>query len=309
MKSTRSILSAILISDVGLRRKQNQDNFFFNCKINENESKHIYLDIEKKLFPLSIAIFDGMGGECLGAEASKITAEMCRKYEYRILEYLSKNLSKEDNEKMFNSFVKEISQSVKKMSDDNGVKLSGSTLVLCFFVGSYAHIISVGDSSAYLIRGSKIQLLNKLDVIIIEQKSLDSKPIKGGLSQFIGIDTNEFRLSVNYSKVKLEKNDKFLFCSDGITDLVLDDEIYKIIINNDLERASKDLLSLSFDRGGVDNTTLALCEVDFLDDSKNSSPKIDIERFINIKNILLFCIIIFIIFIYLVCSNKLDFYK
>ena len=67
-------LSGILVSDVGRKRTENQDNFSFGEVINKNKLRSIRLETQKFNLPQAFGIMDGMGGEKLGAQASLETA-------------------------------------------------------------------------------------------------------------------------------------------------------------------------------------------------------------------------------------------
>ena len=254
-------LSGILVSDVGRKRTENQDNFSFGEFVNENKSNSIRLEIQKVTLPQAFGIMDGMGGEKLGAQASLEAAGFFSDIKRDILEILPK-LDTKGREKVFTSLIHSLNEKVCQMALENNVKRSGTTIIAIFFVENRAYIVSVGDSRIFLIRNGEVTQQNKLDTmnITITENGVE-KQIRGGLCQFLGMDASEYELVPHIVDLKLKEDDTFLLCSDGLTDYVTPEEIGEAISNKSGVSSVDYLLGLAMERGGKDNTTIIRLDV------------------------------------------------
>ena len=249
-------LNAVLISDVGKKRVENQDNFCFDKFINENKAKSIRLKVQRADLPEAYSIMDGMGGEKLGAQASLEAAGFFSNIKRNILELLQK-LNVKERERIFYSLIYSINEKVCQMAFKNHVKQSGTTFCAVFLVDNKAYAVSVGDSRIFLIRNGKAVWQNESDAInttILEGGK--KKRIKGGLSQFLGMDTKEYELIPHIKEINIKPDDEFLLCSDGLTDYVSTEEIGKVLRDNSMENSMEILLNLALERGGRDNITV-----------------------------------------------------
>jgi hypothetical protein len=254
-------LNATLISDIGKKRVENQDNFCFDTFINVNKAKSVRLKSQNFALPGAYAIMDGMGGEKLGAQASLEAAGFFSNIKKNILELLQR-LNADEREKVFYSLIHSMNEKVCQMAIKNHVKQSGTTFCAIFFVDNKAYIVSVGDSKIFLIRNGKAVWQNESDAIntaIVENGR--KKWIKGGLSQFLGMDTKEYELIPHINELNLKTEDKFLLCSDGLTDYVSPDEIGMTVKENTMENSMDILLKLALKRGGRDNITILRLDI------------------------------------------------
>ena len=204
---------------------------------------------------------DGMGGEKLGAQASLEAAGFFSDIKRDILEILPK-LDTKGREKVFTSLIHSLNEKVCQMALENNVKRSGTTIIAIFFVENRAYIVSVGDSRIFLIRNGEVTQQNKLDTmnITITENGVE-KQIRGGLSQFLGMDASEYELVPHIVDLKLKEDDTFLLCSDGLTDYVTPEEIGEAISNKSGVSSVDYLLGLAMERGGKDNTTIIRLDV------------------------------------------------
>jgi len=234
-------LSGILVSDVGRKRTENQDNFSFGEFVNENKSNSIRLEIQKVTLPQASGFFSDIKRD--------------------ILEILPK-LDTKGREKVFTSLIHSLNEKVCQMALENNVKRSGTTIIAIFFVENRAYIVSVGDSRIFLIRNGEVTQQNKLDTmnITITENGVE-KQIRGGLSQFLGMDASEYELVPHIVDLKLKEDDTFLLCSDGLTDYVTPEEIGEAISNKSGVSSVDYLLGLAMERGGKDNTTIIRLDV------------------------------------------------
>lgn len=98
--------------------------------------------------------------------------------------------------------------------------------------------------------------------ITVDDENLGKRTVKGGLSQFLGMDTSEYGFHLNIKEIELEKDDIFVLCSDGLTDHVEDVEIALKVCEYGLMDSVRILLDLALERGGKDNITILRVDVD-----------------------------------------------
>jgi protein phosphatase len=235
-------------TDIGKKRKSNQDSFFIGK--------------EQKIF----VVADGMGGHNGGDIASQMAVKI-------LPDELSKNPEQNSQESLFKSYLATNLQ-IKKFSDEHSELVGmGTTLVSFYFKGPSVYIGNVGDSRAYLISNKKIFQLSKdhslvqeklnLGIYSREQAALD--PQKNILVRTVGF---EYKLEIDIFTYKVIRNDIFLCCSDGLHGKVSDEDI-AFIVNQFIPDASlatqemadqviNALIDLANENGGQDNITAIL---------------------------------------------------
>ena len=154
------------LSDIGLKREKNEDNW------------NIVLDKEGN--PIGFIIADGMGGYLAGEEASRIAVE---NMSLMVLECASRNLSDESIRDIVINEINKINDRIMSYSLQNlgGLK-SGTTLSVGMVIGNHLHIIHVGDSRVYRIRRY---------CRLTEDHSLVAKLIKKDLSALISKSSSD----------------------------------------------------------------------------------------------------------------------
>lgn len=240
----------ICCCNTGRVRKINQDNFWVNRQYMYSENfgletplKGTQLIAERPTY----AVFDGMGGEKCGEVASFISAH---------------NFSK-CMKKVFSDPVSFLNETCYKMNDEvcnfmlkYSIKSMGSTAAIIMFDRNCAIVCNLGDSGVFRVCGNE---LLKLSTDHVDSGSaFSSKPM---LTQFVGIPKEEYLIEPSIKTLPYAEGDRFLLCSDGLTDMVSEAEIAAIISANSLENAANLLLEKALANGGVDNTTIILCEV------------------------------------------------
>jgi protein phosphatase len=150
----------------------------------------------------------------------------------------------------------------------------GTTIVVLAIMPSTVIAANVGDSRIYLVRGNKMEILSKehnmvaeqLEMGLISEEEAKISPLRHVLTRNLGSsDTVE----ADVFEIEHINDDRFLLCTDGLTDLVPDDEILRIIKNgNDPESLCQQLVSEANKRGGHDNTTVSLIFVNKSDEKK-----------------------------------------
>jgi PPM family protein phosphatase len=139
----------------------------------------------------------------------------------------------------------------------------GTTLALVLVLPEFAVVANVGDSRVYRIRDWVIEQVSEDHVIMAEKKRHPADPRPPRMRKYVtrALGTKA-EVEPDVYLVDVFPDDLFLLCSDGLTDVVTDDEIRKIIRKQspDYRLAVRSLISLANKRGGPDNVTVGLVE-------------------------------------------------
>jgi serine/threonine protein phosphatase PrpC len=247
-------IKAGMSTDKGRKRSHNEDA--------------LYADQSMGLF----VIADGMGGHKAGEVASRIAIENIVKdlgkslsaHECPVLGEYRDDFSAESN-KLASSVRlanQEIFKASQEKSECNGM---GATVVAICLSGNIMSVAYVGDSRLYLIRNNEIDQLTDDHSLVYEQLKkgvISEKEAKE--SQYRNIITRALGVE-NTVEVELDEqvvlvNDCILMCSDGLYDMVDDDEILNTVLKNSKkpQKACDSLVELANDNGGSDNISVIL---------------------------------------------------
>lgn len=265
--STFRYSSAVSV-DKGLVRNNNEDNFYFNGKFltaNNRDHADTLTSISSENIQI-YGVFDGMGGEALGEEASYIAANTIGKAHKRIL------ASDLDVKETIIGAVEDSNTKICKKILESGEKRIGATFSAVSIQDDVATVYNVGDSRVYLLRDNTLKQLSvddtsaqrlvHLGVITPEEAKTHNDRHK--LTQHLGIFRDEMTIEPHISdNIELQKNDKILMCSDGLTDMLDDEEIFEILNKKkNSESLSLDLLNAALGNGGIDNVTVLVISVE-----------------------------------------------
>jgi protein phosphatase len=227
-------------SDVGLVRENNEDSGLIG--------KHFLL------------VADGMGGHAAGELASSTAVSIVAQVDS------SKDKLDDLNQKLQNIpnvITKELKNAITKDSTRAGM---GTTLTSAVIEETFLKVSQVGDSRAYLVRDKKIIRLTKDQTYIqslidnneISEEEAKTHPQRSLLLQ--AIDGISESIPV-ISSHEIFQNDKLILCSDGLTNVVSDEEILEIINRFDYVGAVSALIEKSLEHGGPDNITVIVADV------------------------------------------------
>ena len=227
-------ISAAVYSHIGHRRN-NEDNFFFNGTYMEREQmdkggqlEAVYSDAQQMF-----AVCDGMGGAELGEEASLRAVRALKKFKDTCPQmdstvYLDKMIDETSR------IVDDISVSRGRPSGD-----SGSTIAMLVMKDWYFRTVHVGDSRIYRLRGDQLERMTKDDSEVQQmvdrgELTLDEAwkhPRKNVITKHLGmpLDEGEKLKPTVSARQELKEGDRFLICSDGLTDEVHDSVIKSIL--------------------------------------------------------------------------------
>ena len=158
------------------------------------------------------------------------------------------------------------SQLLEEAGADPSKSGMGTTVVAATVIGGLLHVANIGDSRLYVIDHEAIRQITRDHSLVEEMVRLGEMdkaaakvhPDKNIITRAIGV-TRE--LAVDFFEVELRPGDMILLCSDGLTNMVEDEEIKEIVLEqkNIVEKAEK-LINTANENGGKDNITVVLIE-------------------------------------------------
>ena len=245
-------ITASCYSDVGKKRSTNEDNFYFDGHFLNNQGNDFSLPLQmcSHNSDACFAVFDGIGGEAYGGEASLAAASAFAEY------VANKRVRFLPSMRYLRHLVNFLNQAVVSKSQELASSRMGTTLACIMFHSSRAYCVNVGDSRIYLFRDGHLSQLS-IDHSFTTKESTGKKP---PLSQYLGMDPTEVFIAPSASHVVFHKGDIFLICSDGLTDMLDDEKIHTILQSGDAPSdLGNQLLNAALSAGGKDNTTLIVC--------------------------------------------------
>jgi PPM family protein phosphatase len=217
---------------------------------------------------------DGMGGYNAGEVASSIAVktvielvtEACKRERRSEVEpntgFMRQTITLRDAIHRANKVINQTAQSQPQCEG------MGTTLVACLFYDDRASIAHVGDSRLYRMRGNRFEqitmdhsLLQELvDRGFYSQEEAQRSTNRNYVTRALGV---EAQVDVEVQEVEAERGDYFLLCSDGLPDMVEDEDIHLTIstFDNDVTTIAEQLIKLTNDNGGRDNVSIALVRV------------------------------------------------
>ena len=255
------------MSDMGLLRKNNEDNFVV-CNLTTGE---VGLTPSLRSHTLGnlgslFMVADGMGGEASGEVASQICALTVPKRLYENLKSLGQ-VSEANFVHLLRESIEHANQLIhEKAQSDPIYRGMGTTATAAALFGPYLFVAQVGDSRAYLIRQNELTqltrdqtFLNYLKEIGVEvpaDPEMDSR--KSILTQAVG-SSESVNVKVTYAKVR--QGDSLLLCSDGLYNMVPATDILATVKGAEpLADKCKSLIEQANAKGGSDNITVVMAE-------------------------------------------------
>ena len=241
------MLEAFSITDVGRKRQLNED---FVCARTQ------------KIGALDnfFVVADGMGGHKAGERASKETVDV-------MLGYVEESKDADPEEVM----KKALEEANRKVFRDAGSSEEfegmGTTVVAATVKDRVLHVMNVGDSRLYLVRGEMIRQVTEDHSLVEElvRKGVLAKerarnhPKKNIITRAVGVMDS---VEPDFFEVELQAGDRILMCSDGLSNMIEDEELRKIVgCEGSLEDKAKLLVDAANVNGGKDNISVILVEI------------------------------------------------
>jgi serine/threonine protein phosphatase PrpC len=235
-----------VISDIGLLRKQNEDH---------------YLAMDSHgLF----AVCDGMGGHKGGEIASRLAVDCIR-------EYIENEISTEYIENpvaVINNAIQKANYIIWSEGRENPEwHEMGTTITAALVNNQHMSIANVGDSSLYLCRSGNLKKLTRDHTLaeqmvsdgIIKQEEKRNSSYNHILTRALGVQQT---VQIDNFEINLDQGDIILLCSDGLSDMLDEDEILAILQSgSSVQRLARQLLDAALAKGGYDNITIILLRV------------------------------------------------
>ncbi|NIM22459.1 MAG: Stp1/IreP family PP2C-type Ser/Thr phosphatase [Candidatus Latescibacteria bacterium] len=245
-------LEAAAMSNTGQVRKSNEDSF---GTFEPEEPSEL---AEKGALYI---VADGMGGHRGGEVASNLAVETIRAHYYS-------STDQDPSTALVDAFNAANRAIHEKAVSDNTLFGMGTTCTAMVVRGEKAYFAHVGDSRAYLFRKGKLQQVTEDHSLVgemlrsgmISREDARVHPQRNVITRSLGVQQaiQPYIPPVPYD---IEDGDVFLLCSDGLTALVIEDDIVSALELYNSHEACRRLIDLANQRGGIDNITVQIIEV------------------------------------------------
>ncbi len=233
------------ITDIGIYRNMNQDAFYASEQAVGN-------------LPNLFLVADGMGGHNAGEYASMHTVDT-------MVRTAGRAISREPASILEEAIRAANLELIKKATQEPSMWGMGTTVVAAVIAGSRLHAANVGDSRLYIVSDAIRQITKDHSYVEemvrrgeIDREAARNHPDKNIITRAVGA-TQE--IEADFFEVKLYPDDLVLLCSDGLTNMVEDDAIWKIIREqSDVAVAAKRLIEAANQNGGRDNITVIVID-------------------------------------------------
>lgn len=243
------MLEAYSVTDIGRKRQLNQDYVFSSAKPMGN-------------MPNLFIVADGMGGHNAGDYASKCTVET-------VVGEIRNSFEKNPTI-IVKKAIETANRKIRELAaaDENLLGM-GTTLVVATIIGKYLQVANVGDSRLYLVGRQGIRQITRDHSLVEEMIRLgglsreDARrhPDKNIITRAIGAKDE---VEAEFFTEELEPGDIILMCSDGLSNMLEDREIEKIIQNEELaemKQKAEALINAANNNGGKDNIAVVLVKI------------------------------------------------
>jgi serine/threonine protein phosphatase PrpC len=237
-------------TDPGKNRANNEDAYLVN------DTLHLY------------AVADGVGGSEGGEVASRIAVETLAEAMPDLLGDANRT-SPSELDSAADPRAAALRQAIllsnrnirQKQEQDPGLSGMGTTLTALLLGKAQALIANIGDSRAYLFRSGKLKQLTNDHSFVAERvaaglmtpEQARSSPYRHVITRALGLDDD---VRADITTHALQQDDRFLLCTDGLTEMAPDVEIGKILAGSSPQEAVRKLVVAANDHGGVDNITV-----------------------------------------------------
>ena len=233
------------MTDIGRKREINQDYVFATDETIGN-------------LPNLLVVADGMGGHRAGDFASRFTVEV-------LAEEVQNSKETHPEQILGNAIQTANERLMEEAAKDSRLEGMGTTLVAATILDHVLYFANVGDSRLYLIN-KEIRQLSKDHSMVEEMVRLGGlteeeakhHPDKNIITRAMGVKD---KVEPDFFEYRLKGGDTILMCSDGLTNMVDDDEIFKIVKSaRDIVEAVETLIQRANENGGSDNIGIVLAQ-------------------------------------------------
>jgi len=239
-------LNAYGKTDTGRVRESNQDAFICGTIADDG---------------LFCVVCDGMGGVNGGSVASSTAVKVISD---RIIDVYREGLADKSIRNLMESAIAAANIDIYDASmADTNLRGMGTTVVATIVVGRKVYMAHVGDSRVYLIKDDGIEQITRDHSIVqamvekgqLSQNEARTHPRKHFITRALGVDDT---VDCDYGEMELNEGELLLICTDGLTNLVETDEIYKLVKSDGTQTAPERLIHAANMAGGSDNITVVV---------------------------------------------------
>jgi PPM family protein phosphatase len=233
------ILRAAMVTDLGLVRSNNED------------SAHVG--------PRLIAVADGMGGLPAGELASDVVIQA--------LAPLDDAADDADPLELLTAAVEDGNNRVADMVDEDPVREGmGTTVTALMLSGDRFGLVHVGDSRCYLLHDGALEQVTRDDTLVqslVDRGALTPAQARAHPQRSLVTQAVQGRpMTISGGTLEARAGDRYLICSDGLSDVVTDDAIGQALASYpEPQECAEQLVKLAVQAGGPDNITVIVADV------------------------------------------------
>ena len=240
------MLKTFSITNIGKKRKLNQD-FVYTSEQPVGKLPNIFI------------VADGMGGHKAGDYASKVTVET-------IVEEIMKSKEEEPTVALEHAIHTANTLIRKRAGESPDLEGMGTTVVAATCKGDILQVANVGDSRLYIANHREIRQITRDHSLVEEmvrmggigREEARNHPDKNIITRAVGADDT---IKPDFFSVKLDKGDMILMCTDGLTNMLEDEEIRMILEESrDMVEMAESLVEAANEKGGKDNISVILID-------------------------------------------------
>ena len=242
---------------IGAGRGTNEDNFCFHRK--HLPIPNVGLNNPLKCSettdePAIFAVFDGMGGECKGAEAACLSCEIFSRESKKLNELAIPGKA------FLYDCCEKANAAVNKLRRDQQLSATGSTVAALYFSQDEVVSCNIGDSKIFRIRDKKMIQISQdhTDAKILAAMGVKKKPV---LLQYIGVPEDQMAIEPYITKGEIVAGDAYVLCTDGVTDVIEAAELYENVCKFEADEAVKQIVAEVIDRKGAENATVIVIKI------------------------------------------------
>lgn len=225
-------------------RRRNEDNMLCNgsCLPKAHGDRELQGTWQPSANGKWLAVFDGIGGEAKGEEAS-----------FQAASWLAENGDREQDP---SQAAIQMNQAVYQYAQRHKLDGTGTTAAALCFGRDRIRGFNIGDSRCYLLSEGQMQRLSR------DHARFAGRPQRRRLTQYLGVGESEFLITPQGFQREYRSGDIYMLCTDGVTDVMIDTRIRSLLradttLQQKLDKIKARLLS----RGTPDNATVILARV------------------------------------------------
>lgn len=240
------MLKSYAITDIGQKRQLNQD-FIYLSETPIGNLPNVFI------------VADGMGGHNAGDYASRYAVET-------VVEEIGTSFEKNPVRIMGRAIDKANELIRKRAQEDISLNGMGTTMVIATCMGRYLEVANVGDSRLYVVNQGQIEQITQDHSLVeemvrmggIDRESARNHPDKNIITRAIG--ARDY-VEADFFNLELQMGDMVLLCSDGLTNMIDDGMIHRIMTNGEsLKDRVEELVERANQNGGKDNISVIVIE-------------------------------------------------